>query len=269
MNNNNLNIITYNIEKLSDTSKSIDFQQHIDDNINIIGLTEYDITQNPSTSKQILDTFKSQSFFPIASTQNSRLTIKETGKRKKTIKTFSSKYYTQRQTPFPSKFLKQPNIIKSIFEPTPIWNNNIEASFLYYVETIRQRFRTINRFWNQIPSLQLSSSEQFDSLNTYHSGNTLSNNLTLRPIALTNTIFRLTNFILTNRAMPIMNRIISQQQQAFLPSRNIHLNVQVAKITTHHIQNQPSSTPQHLLLVDMAKAFDTLSHQYLQKILEH
>lgn len=75
MNNNNLNIITYNIEKLSDTSKSIDFQQHIDDNINIIGLTEYDITQNPSTSKQILDTFKSQSFFPIASTQNSRVKL--------------------------------------------------------------------------------------------------------------------------------------------------------------------------------------------------
>lgn len=64
----------------------------------------------------------------------------------------------------------------------------------------------------------------------------------LRPISLTNTIFRLYNYTLTRRSMNIFNRLISPHQQAFLPNRDIHLHIQTTKIIANYINAAPTIT---------------------------
>jgi exonuclease III len=89
----------------------------------------------------------------------------------------------------------------------------------------------------------------------------------LRPISLTNTIFRLINFSYTNRIMAIFNDIISPHQQAFLEGRDIHHNIQSTRILSHYIANQPASK-HSLLLIDIEKAFDSLSHAFIPIVMQ-
>ncbi|MHB9592081.1 RNA-directed DNA polymerase, partial [Enterobacter mori] len=89
----------------------------------------------------------------------------------------------------------------------------------------------------------------------------------LRPISLTNTIFRLYNFSLTKRSMEIFNRIISPCQQAFLPKRDIHLHIQTAKIIANYVREHPQS-PSSILLIDIKKAFDSISHNFIITVLK-
>lgn len=91
----------------------------------------------------------------------------------------------------------------------------------------------------------------------------------LRPISLTNTIFRLINYTITQRIMPIANRIILYNQQAFLWNRNIHFNIEVAKIVAQDIENRMPSTHQHMFMIDLRKAFDTLNHSYIEQLFTH
>ena len=88
----------------------------------------------------------------------------------------------------------------------------------------------------------------------------------LRPISLTNTIFRLISYSLTKRCMPIFNRLISGHQQAFLEKRDIHLHIQTARILAHHLNTSPASI-NSILLIDVEKAFDKLNHEYIRIVL--
>ncbi|TID17280.1 hypothetical protein CANINC_004011, partial [Pichia inconspicua] len=91
----------------------------------------------------------------------------------------------------------------------------------------------------------------------------------LRPISLTNTIFRLINYCITQRLMPIANRIILFNQQAFLADRNIHFNIEATKIVAQNIHSHSYTNHPHLFMIDLKKAFDTLSHQYISELLKH
>lgn len=91
----------------------------------------------------------------------------------------------------------------------------------------------------------------------------------LRPISLTNTIVRLINFCLTQRMMPIFNRIIAYPQQAFLKSRSIHINIQLTRLLAKDISLNFKEDKRNILMIDLRKAFDTLNHNYIQRILEH
>lgn len=88
----------------------------------------------------------------------------------------------------------------------------------------------------------------------------------LRPISLTNTSYRLFNYILTQRSMPIFDKIVSRFQQAFIKGRDIHLHIQSARIISNFIVEH--NTTNSMLLLDIAKAFDTLSLNYMKVILE-
>lgn len=91
---------------------------------------------------------------------------------------------------------------------------------------------------------------------------------TTRPISLTNSIFRLINYALTQRLMTPINRIVQYNQQAFLHNRNIHLNIETTKIIAQNLLSSQEIQQQHLFLIDFRKAFDTIDHTYIQKILE-
>lgn len=89
----------------------------------------------------------------------------------------------------------------------------------------------------------------------------------LRPISLTNSIFRLISFSITVRIMPILNRVISPHQQAFLQQRDMHLHIQTAKFLAHQLNTHPNNL-NSILLLDIEKAFDSLSHDYISIILQ-
>lgn len=91
----------------------------------------------------------------------------------------------------------------------------------------------------------------------------------IRPISLTTTALRLANYVITMRMMPVLNRIISPAQQAFLTDRNIHLNIQTTRLIASHLHNTAAPSRQHIFMVDFSKAFDCLHHFYLRKLLVH
>lgn len=70
------------------------------------------------------------------------------------------------------------------------------------------------------------------------------------------------------RASEIFNRITGTQQQAFLPGRNINYHIQTAKMIASEITRLPSPSQNSLMLLDISKAFDTLSHKYIPQLLQ-
>ncbi|OWB53601.1 hypothetical protein B5S27_g5205 [[Candida] boidinii] len=96
----------------------------------------------------------------------------------------------------------------------------------------------------------------------------------LRPISLINTTIRLFNNHMTQRFLQIITPKISLLQQAFMPDRTLHRQIFTTRLMvqklSHHITNSPSfnSKVRYLTLLDMAKAFDSISHNYIYNILE-
>ncbi|OXT14627.1 hypothetical protein B9K06_25375 [Bacillus sp. OG2] len=84
----------------------------------------------------------------------------------------------------------------------------------------------------------------------------------LRPISLTNTSYRLINYMLTKRSMPLFDKIISNFQQAFITGRDMHLHIQSTRLVANYIHQHDK--PHSMLLLDIAKAFDTVSHNFIR-----
>ena len=82
-----------------------------------------------------------------------------------------------------------------------------------------------------------------------------------RPIALLNTDYKILASLICNRLKPILNSIISQEQQCRLPNRQIfnnHLNILSAI-------NYTNDFPKLLVIlqIDFYKAFDSISHDFI------
>ena len=82
-----------------------------------------------------------------------------------------------------------------------------------------------------------------------------------RPISLLNTDYKILSSIISNRLKPLLNSIISPEQQCGLPNRQIfnnHLNIKSAiDFTTDFPQ------PLAIIQIDFYKAFDSISHNFL------
>ena len=82
-----------------------------------------------------------------------------------------------------------------------------------------------------------------------------------RPISLLNTDYKILSTIKSNRLKPLLNHIISPEQQCGLPNRQIfnnHLNIKSALEFA-----QDFSQPLALVQIDFYKAFDSISHDFL------
>ena len=82
-----------------------------------------------------------------------------------------------------------------------------------------------------------------------------------RPISLLNTDYKILSKIISYRLKPILNSVISPEQQCGLPNRQIynnHLNI-LSAINYSKDLNQPLA----ILQIDFYKAFDTISHEYI------
>ena len=81
-----------------------------------------------------------------------------------------------------------------------------------------------------------------------------------RPISLLNTDYKILSTIISSRLKPILNSIISLEQQCGLPNRQIFINYLniLSAINYTNDFNQPSK-----LQIDFYKTFDSISHEFI------
>ncbi|KAI5961161.1 uncharacterized protein KGF55_004086, partial [Candida pseudojiufengensis] len=90
----------------------------------------------------------------------------------------------------------------------------------------------------------------------------------LRPIAIISTSLRLLSSTFQVRCEKVFSKIIHQDQSGFLRNRNINTNTFVVKKILQEMTLHPErSMDQSLLMLDLYKAFDSVNHIFLQKLL--
>jgi hypothetical protein len=79
-----------------------------------------------------------------------------------------------------------------------------------------------------------------------------------RPISLTNFNYKIISKILSNRFKPLLQKIISPTQSAFLKGRSIHDNTILAHEVFHTMKHKQGNGGLMTLKLDMEKAFDSM-----------
>lgn len=87
----------------------------------------------------------------------------------------------------------------------------------------------------------------------------------LRPIALCNVLYKILSKFLANRLQKILPDIISEEQSAFVPGRNIADNVLVAFELLHFMKRKSSGQEGEVSLkLDISKAYDRVNWTFLR-----
>ncbi|XP_019199805.1 PREDICTED: uncharacterized protein LOC109193404 [Ipomoea nil] len=90
----------------------------------------------------------------------------------------------------------------------------------------------------------------------------------LRPIALSNVVYRIIAKMMSNRMKPLMDGIISESQSAFIPDRLITDNILLAAEVGHFLnRKQCGLGGWGALKLDMAKAYDRMEWPYLRNMM--
>jgi hypothetical protein len=87
-----------------------------------------------------------------------------------------------------------------------------------------------------------------------------------RPITLCNVIYKIITKVVANRLKPILTHVISKEQAGYVEGRQIMDNVILAHEVIHSLKT--SRTKGMLIKLDLSKAFDKASWQYLRAVLE-
>ena len=89
----------------------------------------------------------------------------------------------------------------------------------------------------------------------------------LRPISLTNLEYRIFTKILTNRLHKISDKLIGEHQTCSIASRRMSDNIILTRDLINHSNLRKKTL--NIISVDQKKAFDSISHKYLFKLLKH
>ncbi|KAL3692352.1 hypothetical protein R1sor_006003 [Riccia sorocarpa] len=87
-----------------------------------------------------------------------------------------------------------------------------------------------------------------------------------RPITLLNTVYKIWAKALQLRLSPVLQRMITWEQNAFLPGRTLHSTVFLCNEAIFEAKTQEQDTV--FLKIDFKKAFDTLRWDFLYKAME-
>ncbi|XP_019164365.1 PREDICTED: uncharacterized protein LOC109160532 [Ipomoea nil] len=87
----------------------------------------------------------------------------------------------------------------------------------------------------------------------------------LRPIALSNVIYRIMAKMITRRMKPLMDSIICESQSAFIPGRLITGNILIASEVGHYLNRKRcGAVGWSALKLDMAKAYEQMEWPFLK-----
>ncbi|KAK8936556.1 putative ribonuclease H protein [Platanthera zijinensis] len=88
-----------------------------------------------------------------------------------------------------------------------------------------------------------------------------------RPISLCSTIYKVTAKILANRMKPLLKKLISEEQAAFVPGRLMTDNCLLAQELIHRLHTTESSTGYMAIKIDLEKAFDRMQWSFVERAL--
>ena len=88
-----------------------------------------------------------------------------------------------------------------------------------------------------------------------------------RPISLCSTFYKTIAKVLVNRMRPLLDRLISPYQSAFIPNRSIHDNILLTHEILHKFKNCKGNTAWAAFKLDMEKAYDRLEWDFIAKCL--
>ena len=87
-----------------------------------------------------------------------------------------------------------------------------------------------------------------------------------RPIGLTNVVYKTITKLLANRMAPCLPTLVDESQGAFVKGRNLVDNVYLAQELVR-CSNRARISPRCMLMVDLRKAFDIVSWEFLEAVL--
>ncbi|MCH79377.1 putative non-LTR retroelement reverse transcriptase [Trifolium medium] len=88
-----------------------------------------------------------------------------------------------------------------------------------------------------------------------------------RPISLCNTIYKIVSRVVVERLKNCIPKLISPFQTGFVPGRNIHENIVVAKEMLHSMNKTTGKMGYFAIKVDLSKAYDKLSWEFIWRVL--
>ena len=89
-----------------------------------------------------------------------------------------------------------------------------------------------------------------------------------RPISLCTTLYKIISKILANRLRPLLNKILSPFQSAFIPGRSIHDNILINHEIMHKFKMLKGKATWIDLKLDMEKAYDRWEWEFLFVVLQ-
>ena len=88
-----------------------------------------------------------------------------------------------------------------------------------------------------------------------------------RPISLCNSVYKIITKIIVARIRPLLDKLISLYQAAFVPGRKGVDNVIIAQELIHTISRKKGNVGYMVIKIDLEKAYDRLEWSFIKEVL--